>query len=594
MHTFAQKPKATQQATSAKSTIPRRVQFRQSPEVNSILHLQRSIGNQAVQRFLQVNTEGLEVESSTTATTRLAHDFSRIPVYSGTLRSIQPKLMINAPGDQYEQEADRVADQVMRNPEPKLQFTCACGGGCPKCQSQPVQPNQEKKPLNGPQLSFKCSPAFGRLSVLSETETTLGQFGDIYEREADWVPAAVTAASGLGLAPLAIRPLSGPARIQRNGMAYAYIRQLQARQLYDSFVGNAERYGLPVRFLRRVGRNYSIGFGSSSAVNYWLNTMTLEEEDLRSASQMAPTLPVGEASAIRTIYEEATHAYLDLVSNEPRFSRFIAAGERHYQGARTTRGTTTTDPGRVFQEAAGTYVAHRAAVWWSTFESLSIFAGMSSSDPAAASRLRQRNMFGRLRDDYNRQMAEVVFGYSEEGGFLGIGSEQVETTRPMTGGMKTFLDHELLEDKIPDRFEAVAGFQQLLNLAGVALSGAATAPGPTPATTAPAVQRQPVREAHPSPPEALEGVGNVLRSSGRPLDAETRREMEQHFGHDFSRVRVHTDSRAAESAKALNSLAYAIGRDVVFGQGQYAPETITGKRLLAHELTHVVQQRQSD
>jgi hypothetical protein len=269
---------------------------------------------------------------------------------------------------------------------------------------------------------------------------------------------------------------SGLAPVQRNGGAYVYIRQLQARQLYDQFVRNAQRYGLPVRFLRRVGRDYSISFGSSSAVNYWLNTMTLEESDLRSASQMAPTLPVGEASAIRTIYEEATHAYLDLVSDEPRFRRFITAGEQHYQGAPTARGTTTTDPGRVFQEAAANYVAHRAATWWSTFESLSIHAAGARANPAYARRLQERNVLAQLQADYNRRMGEVVFGYSEEGGFLGIGSEQVETTRAMSRRMKTFLDRDLLEGRIPDRFGAVAGFQQLLAQAG----GASSRPAPTP------------------------------------------------------------------------------------------------------------------
>ena len=86
-------------------------------------------------------------------------------------------------------------------------------------------------------------------------------------------------------------------------------------------------------------------------------------------------------------------------------------------------------------------------------------------------------------------------------------------------------------------------------------------------------------------------VNEVLRSCGQPLDAPTRAFMEPRFGHDFSGVRVHTDARAAESAGALNALAYTVGRDVVFGPEQYAPQTASGRRLLAHELTHVLQQR---
>src|SRR5690349_5142411 len=142
---------------------------------------------------------------------------------------------------------------------------------------------------------------------------------------------------------------------------------------------------------------------------------------------------------------------------------------------------------------------------------------------------------------------------------------------------------------------------------------------------------------HDAPPIVYE----VLRSTGQPLDAATRSFMEPRFGHDFShmpifsalprspagrltigpeqdgfehqaetvadgihrqgspaqmpafdfsQVRIHTDARAAESAHAVNALAYTVGQDVVFGQGQYAPNSHAGQRLIAHELTHVLQQ----
>jgi|GEM_PF-2602742 len=85
-------------------------------------------------------------------------------------------------------------------------------------------------------------------------------------------------------------------------------------------------------------------------------------------------------------------------------------------------------------------------------------------------------------------------------------------------------------------------------------------------------------------------VDSVINHPGRPLDRETRRFMESRFGYDFSNVRLHTDSRAATSARALHAHAYTVGKDVVFAAGHYAPQTTTGRRLLAHELTHVVQQ----
>jgi hypothetical protein len=88
-------------------------------------------------------------------------------------------------------------------------------------------------------------------------------------------------------------------------------------------------------------------------------------------------------------------------------------------------------------------------------------------------------------------------------------------------------------------------------------------------------------------------VHEVLRSPGQSLDAETRAFMEPRFGHDFSRVRVHTGARAVESTRAVNALAYTVGQDVVFGAGQYVLGTSEGKRLLAHELTHTVQQNRN-
>jgi hypothetical protein len=88
-------------------------------------------------------------------------------------------------------------------------------------------------------------------------------------------------------------------------------------------------------------------------------------------------------------------------------------------------------------------------------------------------------------------------------------------------------------------------------------------------------------------------VHEVLRSPGQQLDTNTRNAVEPRFGHDFSRVRVHTDAKAAQSARAVDALAYTVGSDVVFGANRYSPETPDGQRLLAHELAHVVQQEGS-
>lgn len=86
-------------------------------------------------------------------------------------------------------------------------------------------------------------------------------------------------------------------------------------------------------------------------------------------------------------------------------------------------------------------------------------------------------------------------------------------------------------------------------------------------------------------------INDVLASPGKPLDAATRIEMENHIGQDFSAIRVHTDAKAAASATMIDAQAYTVANEIVFGEDQYAPATTRGKTLLAHELTHVAQQR---
>ena len=89
-------------------------------------------------------------------------------------------------------------------------------------------------------------------------------------------------------------------------------------------------------------------------------------------------------------------------------------------------------------------------------------------------------------------------------------------------------------------------------------------------------------------------VASVLAGSGKPLEPTLRQDMGQRFGHDFSQVRVHSGATAEQSARDVNAHAYTVGHNVVFGAGQFAPETYRGRLLLAHELTHVVQQSGTD
>lgn len=85
-------------------------------------------------------------------------------------------------------------------------------------------------------------------------------------------------------------------------------------------------------------------------------------------------------------------------------------------------------------------------------------------------------------------------------------------------------------------------------------------------------------------------VDQAVASPARPLEPALRQDMEQRFGHDFSQVRLHTGTVAEQSARDVNAQAYTVGHNIVFGAGRFAPESHDGRRLLAHELAHTIQQ----
>lgn len=164
MKTFAEKHNQRQQKSSANLARQNTLASAASLEVHPLLHLQRTIGNQAVLRLLQAarsdaleagsdieNGSSPEVRSDTQITNRFAHDFSRIPIHAHAPTTTQPKLHLSTPGDSYEKEADHISEQVMHMSEPKLQRACACGGGCPACETE--QPSHEHERLQTKRLT---------------------------------------------------------------------------------------------------------------------------------------------------------------------------------------------------------------------------------------------------------------------------------------------------------------------------------------------------------------------------------------------------------------------------------------------------------
>ena len=227
MRTFSQKPKTNQQTTSVNSTKTSRSYIGQNRGVSLILHLQRTIGNQAVQRLLQAKTENNEASSTGNIWTGFAHDFSRVPVHASRHSNIQPKLRIGTTGDKYEQKADQMAEQVIQVPEPQVQRQPEEEEDLQR-KAEPVQrmEEDEEEPLQG---KF----------TISETSAQLQ--GDVSEaKNRTGMPSPLRA----GLEHLSGIDLSG-VRIHTNSSKPAQLNALAYTQGQDIHVGPGQEKHLP-------------------------------------------------------------------------------------------------------------------------------------------------------------------------------------------------------------------------------------------------------------------------------------------------------------------------------------------------------------
>lgn len=180
---------------------------------------------------------------------------------------------------------------------------------------------------------------------------------------------------------------------------------------------------------------------------------------------------------------------------------------------------------------------------------------------------------------------QVKMGLFGEGVLLTGGFRNGISPYPLTGedGSRVMAQTPALPDLYADQRDV--RFTLSLDLVKLADHFGGTPPAPRKAES---LQRKaadgaPVAEAAPS-------VRSTLDAGGESLDSGTRSFMESRFGHDFSKVRIHADASAATSARALHAHAYTVGGHIAFAPGRYAPHTAPGRRLLAHELAHVVQQ----
>lgn len=224
------------------------------------------------------------------------------------------------------------------------------------------------------------------------------------------------------------------------------------RAAFETAVADLDALGMPTRYLETVAAQYEFFGASEGAGSYVrpvLDNLYLDPDTTRQMGDISDLESSSFASSgVQTLYHEAAHAYVDLVSDEPAWATFIAEGEAHYQDAPLSTGDTANDPHRVFHEAVAAYVGHRAAAYHGALSSLSTYRAMlrAGEVPAESAEL-LRGMVQERREEYDRATARRVFGYQA----LTFGG-QTDTTRPMTDEMAAFLDTHVLDNALPPSF----------------------------------------------------------------------------------------------------------------------------------------------
>ena len=418
--------------------------------VDHILYLQRTIGNQAVQRLIRS-------------------------------KALQAKLMIGQPGDVYEQEADRVADAVMRMPEPHVQKECSNYSENEFVQTKPtlsilrsitnIRSSIPHVQRYGANVHQTLTERWGR-EIFPEDYGAVASEIARYDQLLDegWTHPTLTT-----LASFRFSGYDSPHFLDRN----AAIERVESS---ISSVNRRDFGGALHSFQDSFSHRFPPGAGYNNEDN---------------------VVPADHSTFERALVVPARvlqHVYPDTLSGRGAALRHVVLGHYpdHFKGPSQT--------------------------------------GRDTEMEAETKRLLRR--FGRRYTERMRQLEESH-------------SEQSSTGRPhgtMAPSPRIIPRKEIIPTK---------------------------AEGQTPQVTS-----------------SIQSKINSLKSGGQPLSIETRNFFEPRFGSDFSGVRIHADSNANQLARSLNAKAFTRGNDIVFGSGEYKPENSSGKRLLGHELTHVVQQTQ--
>ncbi len=222
-------------------------------------------------------------------------------------------------------------------------------------------------------------------------------------------------------------------------------------------VDQAARVGLPSRFLNVVKEHYCFKLGNRDYAQYNFSYISLTQgvyDDLRNVSLAR--------SGVGTFYHESTHAFMDIKrSVDPRYKEIFKKGIAYYKDAPLINGAKANDPEYLFGEAVASYVGVRVHGWATALDSLNfVFTKLTSSDFVYQKSSVIEHLEG-IKKSYNDTMAMRKYGYQYVDGFLGFGSKQADTSRPLPDWLAKFLDREILEGRIPNNFMDVPVFRDI-------------------------------------------------------------------------------------------------------------------------------------
>ncbi|MCK6561694.1 DUF4157 domain-containing protein [bacterium] len=536
----------TAQTTSAppqrNSTLAVKPVPPQSTSLPAFLEMQQTLGNQAVQRLYR----------------------------SGVL---QAKLKVGAPGDKYEQEADRVADQVMRMPEPIVRRQAA----------------EEEEPVQAKPLAAQITPLVQRQPAAEEEEPMQAEFesgGEAAIQRQAWLTGHMPVVQRA--VPVAVREDDDKKKVQTKSL------------------------------LQRQEENED----ESAQTKPLLQRQEKEEEE--KPVQAKPIVGLTATLQRQEEKEDETAQTKPLLQREEKKEDEKPAQAKHFDGLAVTvqRQDEKEDEAQTFSlqrqkeedesaqakfaSTAGPQLQRQAEKEDETAQPKALLQRQEEKEegkPAQAKRVDGLVATLQRQEEKNdeaqtfslqRQKEEDESAQAKFASTAGPHLQRQEEKDDEAAQTKPLLQRqEKTEEEKPAQAKFAAGLSYALQRQEEKEDESAQAMK---------VQR---RQIHLSPPalrakpggngemhasSAVEARVSHSRGGGSVLPNDTRAYMEPRFGVDFSQVRVHTGTDAAQMSQDLNAQAFTVGRDIYFGNGKYNPQTSGGQQLLAHELTHVVQQ----